>query len=157
MCVRVHCTLYTVHLCNTQIVVHVYNFYTHVHVSTQRFKHMCLGVYRFHTPVYITFHLCILLTHTCVYYFTPMYITYVQLCIKHVYMYITYNLWVHTWRHVTLIIKLGRIFKPANLGIRKEQHERTVMMKMILMRVMMMMMLLVMRMLLMMIMTMLTI
>ena len=84
-----------------------------------------------------------------------MCITYVQLCIKHMYMYITYNLWVHTWRHVTLIIKLGRIFKPANLGIRKEQHERTVMMKMILMRVEMVMMMM-MRMLLVMIMTMLT-
>ena len=83
-----------------------------------------------------------------------MYITYVLLCIKHVYMYITYNLRVHTWRHVTLIIKLGRIFKPANLGIRKEQRERTVMMKMVLMRVAMMMMMMLL--LLVMIMTMLT-
>ena len=47
---------------------------------------------------------------------------------------------------VTLIIKLGRIFKPTNLGIRKEQHERIVMMMMLMtltnmmMKMMMMMM-----------------
>ena len=60
-------------------------------------------------------------------------------------VYVQY-MWVHTWRHVTLIIKLGRILKPTNLGIRKEQHERIVMMMiiMMLMIIMMMMMMLMM-------------
>ena len=64
----------------------------------------------------------------------------IQLCIllMHSCVYVQY-MWVHTWRHVTLIIKLGRILKPTNLGIRKEQHERIVMMMIIKMMMVMMM------------------